>query len=319
MKTSNFFGKNFFIILIIAIGIYSIFLIYSDFNTVINNSLTFNFIFIPLILLTIFSSWMFLFLRWIVLLKNSNIKIPFKDNLLIYLAGFTFSISPAKSGELIKSIFLKNKFNIDKSTSIPIIFLERFYDILVLIILILFGISFLGLEFLPIVILCVGVLFLILFLIYSKSKFDYFVRFASKFKFLQKFITPLENSHEIIRKSITPKTFLISTTLTIFYRLIEALSVYLVLLGFGIDLISYFELTYMYSASIILGSMSMIPGGLGITEGSLASLISSQGIDFSTALVLVIIIRFFTLWFAVITGFIALKISGALNIKNDSI
>ena len=65
--------------------------------------------------------------------------------------------------------------------------------------------------------------------------------------------------------------------------------------------------------------MSMIPGGLGITEGSLASLISSQGIDFSTALVLVIIIRFFTLWFAVITGFIALKISGALNIKNDSI
>ena len=317
MKTSNFFGKNFFIILIIAVGIYSIFLIYSDFNTVINNSLTFNFVFIPLILLTIFSSWMFLFIRWTVLLKNSNIEIPFKDNLLIYLAGFTFSISPAKTGELIKSIFLKNKFNIDKSTSIPIIFLERFYDVLALIVLILFGISFLGFEFLPIVILCVGMLFSILFLIYSKSKFNYFIRFTSKFKFLQKFITPLENSHEIIRKSITPKTFLISTSLTIFYRLIEALSVYLVFLGFGIDLISYFELTYMYSASIILGSISMIPGGLGVTEGSLASLISSQGIAFSSALVLVIIIRFFTLWFGVIVGFIALKLSGALNVNDN--
>ena len=317
MKTSNFFGKNFFIILIIAIGIYSIFLIYSDFNTVINNSLTFNFIFIPLILLTIFSSWMFLFIRWTLLLKNSSIKIPFKDNLLIYLAGFTFSISPAKSGEWIKSIFLKNKFNIDKSTSIPIIFVERFYDVLALIILILFGLSFLGFEFLPIVILCVGILFSILFLIYSKSKFDYFVRFASKFKFLQKLIIPLESSHEIIRKSITPKTFLISTSLTIFYRLIEALSVYLVFLGFGIDLISYFELTYMYSASIILGSISMIPGGLGVTEGSLASLISSQGIAFSSALVLVIIIRFFTLWFGVIVGFIALKLSGALNVNDN--
>ena len=317
MKTSNFFGKNFFIILIIAVGIYSIFLIYSDFNTVINNSLTFNFVFIPLILLTIFSSWMFLFIRWTVLLKNSNIEIPFKDNLLIYLAGFTFSISPAKTGELIKSIFLKNKFNIDKSTSIPIIFVERFYDVLALIVLILFGISFLGFEFLPIVILCVGMLFSILFLIYSKSKFNYFIRFTSKFKFLQKFITPLENSHEIIRKSITPKTFLISTSLTIFYRLIEALSVYLVFLGFGIDLISYFELTYMYSASIILGSISMIPGGLGVTEGSLASLISSQGIAFSSALVLVIIIRFFTLWFGVIVGFIALKLSGALNVNDN--
>lgn len=317
MKTSNFFGKTFFIILIIAIGIYSIFLIYSDFNTVIDNSLNFNYFFIPLILLTVFSSWIFLFFRWCILLKNSNIEIPFKDNFLIYLSGFTFSISPGKSGELIKSIFLKNKFNIEKSKSIPIIFVERFYDVLALIILILFGISFLQFEFLPIVILCVGILFSILFLIYSKSTFDYFIRFAFKFKFLQKFITPLENSHEIIRKSITPKTFLISTSLTIFYRLIEAFSVYLVFLGFGIDLISYFQLTYMYSASIILGSISMIPGGLGITEGSLASLISSNGIAFSSALVLVIIIRFFTLWFAVITGFIALKFSGALNIKDD--
>jgi len=73
----------------------------------------------------------------------------------------------------------------------------------------------------------------------------------------------------------------------------------------------------MYSASIILGSMSMIPGGLGITEGSLASLISSQGITFSTALVLVIIIRLFTLWFGVIVGFIALKLSGALNVNDN--
>ena len=84
------------------IGIYSIFLIYSDFNTVIDNSLNFNYFFIPLILLTVFSSWIFLFFRWSILLKNSNIEIPFKDNFLIYLSGFTFSISPGKSGEWIR-------------------------------------------------------------------------------------------------------------------------------------------------------------------------------------------------------------------------
>jgi len=318
LKTSNLFGRNFFLILIIAIGLYSIFLIFSDIDIIFDKFLNFNFIFIPLILLIVFSSWIFLFIRWSVLLKNYHIDIPIKDSLLIYLAGFTFSISPGKSGEWIKSIFLKNKFNIDRSISVPIIFVERFYDILALVVIILFGISFLGIEFLPVIILSLVIISLTLLLIYSKSKFDYFVRFVSRFKFLQKFITPLENSHEVIRKSVTPKIFCISTLLTILYRLLEAFSVYMVLLGFGIDLIPYFNLMSIYSASIMLGSVSMIPGGLGITEASLASLMSLHGITFSTALGLVIIIRLFTLWFAVIVGFIALKLSGALNVNNNS-
>ena len=71
-----------------------------------------------------------LFLRWNVLLKNSNIHIPLKENLLIYFAGFALSVSPGKSGELLKSILLKNKFNVKRTTSVSIIFVERLYDII---------------------------------------------------------------------------------------------------------------------------------------------------------------------------------------------
>lgn len=319
MKTSNLFGRNFFLILIAATGIYSIFLVFSDINIVFGKFSNFDFKLIPLILLIVFSSWIFLFIRWSILLQNYRINISIKDSLLIYLAGFTFSISPGKSGEWIKSVFLKNKFNINRSITVPIIFVERFYDILALVVIILFGISFLGIKFLPVMVLSLVLIFLTLLLIYSKSKFDYFVRFVSRFKFLQKFITPLENSHEVIRKSVTPKIFCISILLTILYRLIEAFSVYLVLLGFGINVIQYFELVPLYSAAIILGAVSMIPGGLGITEGGLASLMSLQGIAFSTALILAIVIRFFTLWFGVLVGFVALKLSRALTVNNNSL
>ena len=51
-----------------------------------------------------------LFVRWIALLKNSGIEIPLKDNFLIYFAGFALSVSPGKSGELLKSVLLKTKF-----------------------------------------------------------------------------------------------------------------------------------------------------------------------------------------------------------------
>ena len=70
--------------------------------------------------------------------------------------------------------------------------------------------------------------------------------------------------------------------------------------------------------SVILGSVSMLPGGLGVTEGSFAGLISFYGLDFSTALVVAVIVRFFTLWYGVGIGFLALKLNGGLNLNNTN-
>tara|TARA_Y100000748_G_scaffold284953_1_gene267122 strand:+ start:318 stop:548 length:231 start_codon:yes stop_codon:yes gene_type:complete len=67
-----------------------------------------------------------------------------------------------------------------------------------------------------------------------------------------------------------------------------------------------------YSSSLIVGALSFIPGGLGVAEGSLIGLFSLQNIDFSEAIVIVVLIRFFTLWFSTIAGFIALKTSKSL-------
>ena len=52
----------------------------------------------------------------------------------------------------------------------------------------------------------------------------------------------------------------------------------------------------------------MSPGGLGVTEGSFAGLLTLQGFELQATLVLAIIIRFFTLWFAVIVGLISFRL-----------
>ena len=67
-----------------------------------------------------------------------------------------------------------------------------------------------------------------------------------------------------------------------------------------------------YSSSLVIGALSFIPGGIGIAEGSLIGLLTFQGIDISEAIVIVVLIRIFTLWFSTITGFIALKTSRSL-------
>ncbi len=315
---SSIFGKKFILIIIGAVVIYSIFLIFSDINTVYDKLKNFDTQFLPLILLTIFSSWMVLFIRWHIILRSSNIKIPLKNNILIYLAGFTLSISPIKSGELIKSILLKNQFGIKRTISAPLVLIERFYDIIGTIAIALLGITFLGFEYIPVLFVVLILSFLVIFLIYSKSNFKYILRIFNKITFLKKFSLSLENSQTSIRTSLNKKTAICSSALTILYRFVEAIGIYLVFLSLGINLINYFELAAMYSMSVILGSVSMLPGGLGVTEGSFAGLISFYGLDFSTALVVAVIVRFFTLWYGVGIGFLALKLNGGLNLNNTN-
>ena len=112
MKYSEFLGKKYLIIIFVAVAIYSLFLFFSDFSIVYEKLQNFQITLLPLILLVVFSSWLVLFIRWMILLKKHQIQIPLKINFLIFFAGFTLAISPAKSGELIKSVLLKNKCGI---------------------------------------------------------------------------------------------------------------------------------------------------------------------------------------------------------------
>ena len=313
MNYSEFLGKRYLFIILIAVAIYSSFLFFSDFNSVYDKLENFHIHYIPIILGVIFGSWLILFTRWLVLLKKHQIQIPLKINFLIFFGGFTLAISPAKSGELIKSILLKNKCGISATKSIPIIFLERFYDIIGTSIVALIGIVFLGLEFGAVLIIVPFIILGIFYLIYSKSGFSITLKILNRIKFLQKFSNNIEQSHEIIRHSSDIKTVCSCSFLTVIFRAVEAIGIFIVFLALGINFIEFFNLMSMYSASVILGSISMSPGGLGVTEGSFAGLLTLHGLDLQTTLAIAIIVRFFTMWFAIVVGFISLKLIELIN------
>ena len=313
MQLSDFLGRKYFIIILISVAVYSLFLFFSDFDVLYDGLEKFQITTIPLILLVIFSSWLILFLRWNILLKKHQIKIPIKKNFLIFFAGFTLAISPAKSGELIKSVLLKNKCGISATKTIPIVFLERFYDIIGTTAVAVLGITFLGLEFGIVLTIVPIIIFVIFYLFYSKRTFDFSLRILNRIKLLQKFSSNIEESHKIIRHSSDLKTICSCSGLTIVFRIIEAVGILLILQALGINFIEFFNLLYMYSASVILGSISMSPGGLGVTEGSFAGLLTLYELELQTTLAVAVIVRFFTMWFAIVVGFISLKLSDLIN------
>jgi len=114
------------LILVGIIILYTIFLICADLKQVCVDIITKNLNYIAIILLPT-CSWLVLFIRWHILLKNSGTCILLKDSLKINLAGYTLSIIHGNIGELFKAHFIKNKFGVPQKNTMRIVVVEQFY------------------------------------------------------------------------------------------------------------------------------------------------------------------------------------------------
>ncbi len=313
MRISN---KIVFII-IGAIGLYALFLVVADFRTLSTQIHSFKIQYLPIVLLLVPCGWLSLYLRWMLLLKNSGINPPAKKNLLIFMSGYALDITPGRIGQLIKSQLLKSKFDVPYKTTAPLVLVEKVYDMVGAVAASILGVWILGIG--AYVILAAMVLLVIGFVIISsRIFFNKFIVLFGRFKFASKIISPLSDSYETVRNSCRGRIVIFASILSFLAWIIESLAVYFVLIAFGIDTVNYLNIISTYASSLILGAASFIPGGLGVAEGSLVGLLSLQGVKISSTLTPVVVIRVVTLWYSVIVGFFALKLIGGLSIKNES-
>ena len=306
------FKKSLLLGILGIIAIYAIILIAFDVNIISEKINDFDFQYLPFIIPLIPLTWGVLFLRWNLLLKNSAIDIPLKDNFMIFISGFALGVTPGKVGELIKAQLLKNKFNIPRSKTAPLVIVERFYDFFAIAIISLFGILVFEYSIYIFTILAIGII-IFLTITSSEKLFLKFLQKIEKIKFLRNFSSELPKSFTIIQKSTRGKIFPLSIILSVIFWILDSIIAYLTLLSFGIDIIDYFVLMSIYTSSIILGVISFLPLGIGVVEGSLVGFLSLNGIEFSLATVIVVFIRFFTRWIGVMAGFLGLKFSNNLS------
>ena len=305
-------GNKILIIVIAVIGLYATFLIASDITTVYDKISDFKIEFFPIILLLVTSNWFVLFFRWHLLLRNAKIFIPVKDSFLILASGFALTIIPGKVGELVKSQLLKTKFGIARSKTVPIVILEQFYTAIGIVMLSFFGIWYFELGIYVLGIFTAALIFVFV-LLSSKKAFNKIVSLLEKRRFTSKFVEPLSSSYDAIKNGIRGPITLYACGLSMLFWLLEAISVYFILLAFGVEVIGFLTIISTYTTSIMLGILSFLPIGVGVVEGTLTSFFTIHGIEVSLALTIVIVIRLFTRWYGVSFGFIALKFSGGLT------
>lgn len=296
------------IIVFLILAFYIGFIAYSDFSEFSTNIGQFKFEFLPIILGLSFASYLIMGIRQKILLKRLGIELKFIENLLLYFSGLSMLVTPGGVGEAIKSFYLKKKYGHSASKTLPLVLIERFHDLWIVISVIAFTLIFLQIgEVIIIEIIIIPLIIIVYVLVRIKKLFVKTINFFKRIKKFEKVFDNISKSYDGMYEMLDPKTTIKAWVIGIIAQVFYALSIYSVFLAFGQDFGFIFTTEVVYS-SILFGAISLLPGGVGLTEISTVNFLTDKGMEISLAISITIMSRLTTIWFATIMGLITTKI-----------
>lgn len=299
--------RNKILLSLAAAGLlYLAFTIYADFDLVMKAFEKFNWLLFPLLLLLSLLNYFLRFFKWDYYLSVIKVKISRLDSLSIFMSGLVMSVTPGKMGELLKCYLVKELNRTPVSKTFPIIFAERITDFISLLFLALIG-AYVYNYGRGIVIGVSVFFFLLVIVISSKGIALPLLKLLEKSAFLRKHLESIHNAYESSYQLLRPGPLVKMSLLSLGSWFFECLGYYIILINFGLD-VSLLWATFSYGFATIIGAVTMLPGGLGVTEGSLTFLLVEKGSPKEIAVASTFIVRVVTLWFAVFVGVISVTL-----------
>lgn len=298
--------KNILISLAIAAFIYLAFIIYADYNEVASAFIKFNWIWLPVILALSFLNYVTRFMKWDYYLRVLDVKISRKDSFAIFMSGLLMSVTPGKMGELLKCYLVKQITADPISKTAPIIFVERITDFISLVMLAITGAYVFNYG--RIVVVGTGIFFLLVTLIISNYNLSHkIINYLNKISFMAKHSQKLRLAYESAYLLLRPGALFYMIFVSLIAWAFECYGYYLVLENFNLN-INLLWSTFIYTFATIAGAITMLPGGLGVTDGSITFLLMKKGVSPELSVSSTFIIRAVTLWFAVLIGIISVAL-----------
>jgi uncharacterized protein (TIRG00374 family) len=254
-----------------------------------------------------FGNYLTRFLKWEYYLARLGIRgIPKLDSLLTFLSGLVLTVTPGKVGEVFKSLVLNQTYGVPVARTAPIVLAERLTDVLGIVIMIAAGSAgFSG----GLVWASIGAaLVLALLIAISSDRFLGWVasmieRGPVRFRPLA---PKIREAWESLRTMTSPRRLIVPTLLSVVAWSLEGLALWVILRGFG-EHTSVLVACFFYATATLAGALIPVPGGLGVTEGTLEEQLWHFGhVGQFTATSAMMLVRFATLWFAVFIGFVSL-------------
>lgn len=259
------------------------------------------------ILITLLKVW-----RFLILLKEGNIKISFWNTLKVFVASQ--AITPLPGGEAARGV-LVHKETGDKAVKItgPVL-VQAFLEVLGAATLAALGSIFYE------ALRTVSVVFFLTLLAFGTVILNRKLQIIL-FKVLPEFsvIRYIKQKMQALRTQIIDvvidkgsglpdKTIVKAFSLSLVTNILGGLLIYLIAYSYESPL-GILQSIFLYSASVVIsGASTIAPGGLGFTEGGMAGLLIFFNQPWDKTLGIIVVFRAVTLAFAVFSGLIFLSV-----------
>lgn len=258
--------------------------------------------------LLVLLSYLLRYLRWRSILRAQGFLLPqWGWGLLSYLAGFAFTASPGKVGELLRIRYFK-WLNVPPRTTLTTFIFERAIDLLIITLLAIGAAALVPLfGFLALIILLVLLALVALACwpaLESASRRAIDLVPGRPLRRLGHFLV---DGAGALGPLMRPRLLGIGAGWGVGAWGLTAIAFAWLCHASGIELPWPLAIG-IYPLAMLVGALSFIPGGVGTTEASIVVMLNASGVDTGAALAIAIGIRLVSLWLAVLVGILAMVV-----------
>jgi uncharacterized membrane protein YbhN (UPF0104 family) len=245
-------------------------------------------------------------LRWHLYSRHLGVDVSARFSALVYVTGFAFTATPGRIGELLRLWVLERIAGQPYGRTAPLALADRLSDLAAVALLLLAGLAAATPD--PVLVgfavgAIVGVAALVLWPGLGSAAVLAAYRTAGRWpRLFAKLRTIARNTAGLF----SPRLALAGLSLALAGWAAECLAFHLLLQALGAD-IGFLGATLVFTAGMIVGALTVVPGGVGGTEATMVLLLGAQGVPLSLAVPATLVIRVTTLWFAVALGFACLS------------
>ncbi len=296
--------KKGIVAVILGITVTAVILMYSDVHSLWSALKNMNLTYVPLIIGLIPLNYCVKYFRYHYYLKLAKVKVPFKDEILSLLSSFVMVVTPGKIGEMLMRgyVLRQKKYDISMLSVCAMTLADRLTEGLAMAALAAVGLLLMETG-IGIWAICVAsaIMALIAFVLQWKTLCHKILNVVGRIKRIHQTIEMFRKAYDQSYQIFSVIPLFVSVVLGIFAWICESGVVYLSVAAFGAK-ITYVQAMFVVSFSGIVGAVSMVPGGIVVSDGTILGLLLWLGIEKTAAGAVTIISRFSTMWLGVVLG-----------------
>ena len=251
-------------------------------------------------------NYVFRILRWRWYLARLGHPLPLQFAGLTFIAGFAYTLSPGKVGEMIRARYYL-PLGIPLSSVAGAFFAERLLDVVAMA-----ALAALLLADLPAyrnaVYVAAALVLVVLMLLSMLPWRTLRLKFESAAhlpRLLRKVLIGVTSTLAATRPLLQPVPLAVGFALGLLAWGFEGLGLGVLSGASSTAHLATVAAVGIYAVAVLVGALSFLPGGLGSTEAVMTTLLVTHGVSIGDAVFVTLACRIVTLWLAVVLGWVA--------------